>query len=165
MRYTLAVLVENKPGVLARVAGLFARRGYNIDSLAVGVTDNPEISRMTIVVRGDEKVIEQVIKQLNKLVDVIKISMLSESESVERSLALFKVSADSKTRPTIMQIVDIFRAKIIDVGSKSLIIEITGDEDKINAMERLLRSYGILEVCRTGKIAMNRGLKSVSYEK
>ncbi|RLG22319.1 acetolactate synthase small subunit [Methanosarcinales archaeon] len=165
MRYTLAVLVENKPGVLARVAGLFARRGYNIDSLAVGITDNPEISRMTIVVRGDEKVIEQVIKQLNKLVDVIKISMLSESESVERSLALFKVSADSKTRPTIMQIVDIFRAKIIDVGSKSLIIEITGDEDKINAMERLLRSYGILEVCRTGKIAMNRGLKSVSYEK
>jgi acetolactate synthase-1/3 small subunit len=165
MRYTLAVLVENKPGVLARVAGLFARRGYNIDSLAVGVTDNPEISRMTIVVRGDEKVIEQVIKQLNKLVDVIKISMLSEKESVERSLALFKVSADSKTRPTIMQIVDIFRAKIIDVGSKSLIIEITGDEDKINAMERLLRSYGILEVCRTGKIAMNRGLKSVSYEK
>ncbi|MHC1624554.1 MAG: acetolactate synthase small subunit [Methermicoccaceae archaeon] len=164
MRHILAVLVENKPGVLTRVAGMFARRGYNIDSLAVGVTDKPHISRMTIVVRGDEKVIEQVIKQLNKLVDVITVSQLDEKESVERSLALFKVTADANTRPTIMQIVDIFRAKIIDVGPTSLIIEITGDEEKINALETLLHSYGIIEVCRTGKIAMLRGLKSISYE-
>ncbi|KUK30646.1 MAG: Acetolactate synthase, small subunit [Methanosarcinales archeaon 56_1174] len=164
MKHTLAVLVENKSGVLARVAGLFARRGYNIDSLAVGVTENPEISRMTIVVRGDDRVLEQVSKQLNKLIDVIKVSDLPSEESVERELALFKVAADASTRPAIMQLVDVFRANIIDVSKRSLIIEITGDEEKINAMESLLRDFGILEMCRTGRIAMSRGLKSVVYE-
>lgn len=165
MKHTLAILVENKPGVLTRVAGLFSRRGFNIESLAVGVTENKDISRMTIVVTGDDKVLEQVEKQLNKLIDVIRVSDIPSEDSVNRELAMIKVGVDSTTRSEVMQIVDIFRAKIVDVGIKSLIIEVTGDESKINAIEQLLRQYGIREMVRTGKIAMNRGAKVVQSEK
>ena len=165
MKHTLSVLVENKPGVLARVAGLFSRRGFNIDSLAVGVTENPEISRMTIVVKGDDRVLEQVTKQLNKLIEVIKVSDLRAEESVERELVMIKVVAEPKTRSGIMQIADIFRARIVDVSPKTLIIEITGDETKINAMESLLKQFGIKELARTGKVALTRGLKGVQEDK
>ena len=161
MRHTLAVLVENKSGVLTRVAGLFSRRGYNIDSLAVGVTEDPTISRMTIVVRGDDHVLEQVTKQLNKLIDVIRVTDLGADESVERELALIKVVADANNRSEIIQIVDIFRARIIDVAAKSMTIEVTGDEGKIMGIEQLLRPFGIKEMVRTGKIALTRGGKSV----
>ena len=165
MKHTLAVLVENKPGVLARVAGLFSRRGYNIDSLAVGITDNENLSRMTIVVEGDEHVLEQVTKQLNKLIEVIKVSDLKPEESVERELALIKVNVDPEKRAEIMMITDIFRARIVDVSPKTMIIEVTGDEDKINALTNLLRQYGIKEMVRTGKIAMIRGGKVIRKEK
>ena len=165
MKHTLAVLVENKPAVLTRVAGLFSRRGFNIESLAVGVTENLDISRITIVVSGDDKILEQVEKQLNKLIDVIRVSDIPAGESVSRELALIKVGVDSTTRAEVMQIVDIFRAKIVDVGIKSLVVEVTGDESKINAMEQLLRQFGIKEMVRTGKIAMNRGAKIVQSEK
>ena len=165
MKHTLAILVENKPGVLTRVAGLFSRRGFNIESLAVGVTENPDTSRMTIVVSGDDHVLEQVEKQLNKLIDVIRVSDIPVDESVNRELALIKVGVDSATRAEVMQIVDIFRAKIVDVGAKSLIIEVTGDESKINAIEQLLRQFGVKEMVRTGKVAMNRGAKVVQTEK
>lgn len=165
MKHTLAILVENKPGVLTRVAGLFSRRGFNIESLAVGVTENPDTSRITIVVSGDDHILEQVEKQLNKLIDVIRVSDIPPEESVNRELALIKVGVDSSTRAEVMQIVDIFRAKIVDVGIKSLIIEVTGDESKINAIEQLLRQFGIKEMVRTGKIAMNRGAKVVQSEK
>ena len=161
MRHTLAVLVENKSGVLTRVAGLFSRRGYNIDSLAVGVTEDPTISRMTIVVKGDDHVLEQVTKQLNKLIDVIRVTDLGAEESVERELALIKVAADANNRSEIIQIVDIFRARIIDVAAKSMTIEVTGNEDKILGIEQLLRPFGIKEMVRTGKIALTRGVKSV----
>ncbi|MCE8427289.1 MAG: acetolactate synthase small subunit [Candidatus Methanoperedens sp.] len=165
MKHTLAILVENKPGVLTRVAGLFSRRGFNIESLAVGVTENADTSRITIVVSGDDHILEQVEKQLNKLIDVIRVSDLPVEESVNRELALIKVGVDSTTRAEVMQIVDIFRAKIVDVGIKSLIIEVTGDESKINAIDQLLRQFGIKELVRTGRIAMNRGAKSVQAEK
>ena len=161
MRHTLAVLVDNKSGVLTRVAGLFSRRGYNIDSLAVGVTEDLTISRMTIVVRGDDHVLEQVTKQLNKLIDVIRVTDLGADESVERELALIKVVADANNRSEIIQIVDIFRARIIDVAAKSMTIEVTGDEGKIMGIEQLLRPFGIKEMVRTGKIALTRGGKSV----
>ena len=159
MRHTLAVLVENQPGVLTRVAGLFSRRGYNIESLAVGQTHDPEISRMTIVVDGDDHVIEQVVKQLEKLVDVIDVRDISETEHVDRELVLIKVKAEPKVRGEIMQIVEIFRARIVDIGHDSLIIECTGDEGKIRAIEKSLMPFGILELVRTGKIAMVRGPK------
>ncbi len=165
MKHTVAVLVENKPGVLARVAGLFSRRGFNIESLAVGVTENADTSRMTIVVSGDDNVLEQVMKQLNKLIDVIRVTDIPQEDSVNRELALIKVGVDSDTRAEVMQIVDIFRAKIVDVGVKSLIVEVTGDESKIGAIERLLRQFGIKEMVRTGKVAMNRGAKVVQSEK
>ncbi len=165
MKHTVAILVENKPGVLARVAGLFSRRGFNIESLAVGVTENPDTSRMTVVVSGDDRILEQVEKQLNKLIDVIRVSDIPPEDSVSRELALIKVGVDSTTRAEVMQIVDVFRAKIVDVGIKSLVVEVTGDESKINAMEQLLRQFGIKEMVRTGKIAMNRGAKVVQVEK
>jgi acetolactate synthase-1/3 small subunit len=161
MKHTLAVLVENRAGVLSRVAGLFSRRGYNIDSLAVGVTEDPTISRMTIVVRGDDHVLEQVTKQLNKLIDVIRVTDIRADEAIERELSLIKVAADANTRSEIIQIVDIFRARIVDVATRSMTIEITGDDEKIRAMEKLLRPFGIKEMVRTGKIAMTRGVKSV----
>ncbi|MGB9812108.1 MAG: acetolactate synthase small subunit [Thermovenabulum sp.] len=164
MKTILSVLVENHPGVLSRVAGLFSRRGFNIDSLAVGTTENPEISRMTIVVDGDEYVVEQVKKQLNKLVDVIKVSKISSDDSVSRELVLIKVDAEPKTRSEIIQIAEIFRANIVDVSRKSMIIELTGDKDKINAFEELIRPFGIKELVRTGLIAMNRGPKTIKVE-
>ncbi|MEW6622736.1 MAG: acetolactate synthase small subunit [Bacillota bacterium] len=159
MKHTLAVLVENRPGVLTRIAGLFARRGYNIESLAVGETEDPTVSRMTIVVEGDEKVIEQVTKQLHKLVDVIKLSDISNEENVDRELILIKVNAEPQVRAEIMQIVDIFRARIVDIGRNTLIIEATGDSGKIKAIETSLKPFGIRELVRTGKIAMVRGPK------
>ena len=160
MRHTLAVLVENKYGVLARVAGLFSRRGFNIDSLAVGITEDPTISRMTIIVSGDDHVLEQVMKQLNKLIDVIRVIDLSSEEFVERELALIKVNADANNRAEIIQIVDIFRARIIDVASKSVTIEVTGDVEKIKAIQTLLKPFGIKEMARTGIVALKRGSKS-----
>ncbi len=163
--HTLSVLVANKPGVLTHVSGLFSRRGYNIDSLTVGVTENPEISRMTIVVHGDEHVIEQVTKQLNKLIDIIKVVDISPQESVDRELALLKVSADPATRAEIIEIVNIFRAKIVDVSAKSLIVEVTGGTDKINALEELMRPFGIKEMVRTGKVALVRGAKPTQFDK
>ncbi|TEB14577.1 putative acetolactate synthase small subunit [Pelotomaculum sp. FP] len=162
MRHTLAVTVENNTGVLTRVAGLFSRRGFNIDSLAVGRTENPRISRMTIIVEGDDQVVEQVAKQLHKLVDVIKISDITRSPYVDRELVLIKVNAEPASRAEIMQLVDIFRARIVDVGPKTLTVEVTGDEGKIDAFEQSLRPFGIKELVRTGKIAMLRGIKTSS---
>ncbi|MTI80809.1 MAG: acetolactate synthase small subunit [Firmicutes bacterium] len=164
MLHTVAVLVENNPGVLARVAGLFSRRGFNIDSLAVGRTDDPAISRMTIVVEGDHRTLEQVTKQLHKLVDVIKINDITEEAHVERELVMIKVIADRTTKLEIMQIADVFRAKIVDFGPKTLTLEATGTEDKVNALEEALRPYSIKELMRTGKIAMLRGAKYTSLK-
>lgn len=160
-KHILSVLVENHAGVLSRVAGLFSRRGFNIDSLAVGVTENPDVSRMTIVVDGDEYVVEQVSKQLNKLIDVIKIKELDKSESVSRELALIKVTATTTTRAEIMQIVEIFRAKIVDVSKNTLTIEISGGTDKVGALEDMLKQFGIKEIVRTGTIAIERGNKHI----
>ena len=164
MKHTLSALVENKAGVLARIATLFAARGFNIDSLAVGETDDPTISRMTIVVHGDEKILEQVEKQLNKLIDVVKVWEYSKTEHIERDLALIKVKTDKTNRSEILQIVDIFRADIIDVSHDAMIIEMTGDEDKIKAMVRLLKPFGIREMVRTGIIAMARGRCATNKE-
>lgn len=156
-RHIISALVYNRPGVLARIATLFAARGYNIDSLAVGETEDPNISRMTIVVRGDEKILEQVEKQLNKIIDVIKVYEFSKTEHIERDLILIKVNATSKTRAEIIEITEIFRAKIVDVSHQNLVLEITGDEDKIKAFIDLLKPYGIKELVRTGVIAIARG--------
>ncbi len=155
-KHTIAVIVENKPGVLSRVSGLFSRRGYNIHSLAVGTTEDESLSRMTIVVEGDDDTLEQITKQLYKLIDVVKVYELSNTSAVDRELVLIKVSADEKTRPEIQQIVDIFRAKIVDLGENSLIVEATGDSEKIDALENLLKKYGIKEMVRTGKITLAR---------
>ncbi len=161
MKHTIAVIVENKPGVLTRISGLFSRRGFNIDSLSVGATDNPAYSRMTIAVEGDDVVLEQVVKQLSKLINVIRVSRLDPEESVERELAIIKVSANKDTRSEIMQIVSVFRARIIDVSPRSLIIEVTGDEKKVDALQQMLRQFGIKEMARTGKVSMVRGSKVV----
>jgi len=160
MKHIISVMVENKSGVLAKVAGLFSRRGFNIDSLSVGPTDDGSISRITIVVNAENHSIEQVTKQLYKLINVIKIQEMDPSNIVERELVLIKVSADSKTRPEILEIVSIFRVNIVDVGKKTLIIEITGSNRKVKALEDLLRPFGILELIRTGKIACTRGVKN-----
>lgn len=157
IQHTITVLVENKPGVLARVAGLFARRGFNIESLAVSITDDPTISRMTIVVTGDDTALQQINKQTNKLIDVIKVIDYSGVPIVERELAMIKVNAEPSRRAEIMQIVDIFRAKIIDISETTFTIEVTGSVAKVDAIERLLSPFGITEVVRTGKIAMARG--------
>lgn len=157
MRRTISVLVENKPGILARIAGLFSARGFNIDSLAVGETEDPTVSRMTIVVCGDERILEQVEKQLNKLIDVIKVSEFSRVDHLERDLALVKVKADKSNRSEILQIVDVFRARIVDVSPDSVIIEITGDEEKIQALLSMVRPFGVKEMVRTGIVAMARG--------
>ena len=159
MKHIISVMVENKSGVLAKVAGLFSRRGFNIDSLAVGPTDDSAISRITLVVNAENHSIEQITKQLYKLINVIKIQELDPSNIVERELVLIKVTADSKTRPEILEIVSIFRVNIVDVGKKSLIIEITGSSRKVKALEDLLKPFGILELIRTGKIACMRGAK------
>ena len=159
MKRTLAVLVQNQPGVLNRVAGLFGRRAYNIHSLNVGVTDDPEVSRMTIIVDGDEQIIEQVTKQLHKLIDVIKVSDITDDPSVDRELVLFKVKAEAAVRGEIMQIAEIFRSRIVDFSKKSMIIETTGDQNKLNAIENALKPFGIIEMVRTGVISMVRGGK------
>jgi acetolactate synthase-1/3 small subunit len=164
--HTLSILVENRAGVLSRVTGLFSRRGFNIESLAVGTCEEPGMSRITIVCIGDDAQIEQVMKQLNKLIDVIKVSDLTDNERVERELALIKVNADSgTTRSEIMQIAQIFRAQIIDMGTKTLVLQITGDTEKIDALETLLRQYGVKELVRTGKIGLLRGSKIVKSGK
>jgi acetolactate synthase I/III small subunit len=165
MRHTLSVLVQNKPGVLARTAGLFSRRGYNIESLTVGVTENENISRMTIVVAGDDTVVEQVSKQLNKLIEVIKVSDLTKESYVDRELVLIKVTADSSNRGEIMQLADVFRARIVDVAAKSLIIEVTGDAEKITALIGTLKQFGIKEIVRTGTLALGRGPKVIQSGK
>ncbi len=159
LKRTLSVVVENKFGVLARIATLFAARGYNIDSLAVGETEDPAVSRMTIVASGSESVLAQVEKQLNKLIDVIKVTSFVKDPHIERDLALIKVTASQASRNEIFQIVDIFRARVVDVAADSLIIEMTGGEDKIEALEALLKPFGIKEMVRTGIIAMARGSK------
>ena len=159
MNHIISVLVENKAGVLAKVSGLFSRRGFNIESLAVGTTDDENISRITIVVNAEEHSIEQIIKQLYKLINVIKIQELDPSNIVERELVLIKVSADSKTRSEILEIASVFRANIVDVAKKTIMIEITGNSRKVKGLEDLLRPFGILELVRTGKIACTRGSK------
>lgn len=156
MRHTISILVENKFGVLTRVAGMFSGRGFNIDTLNVGPTLDASASRMTIVVRGDDKVLEQVNKQLEKLVDVIDVQDFRDEEYVDRELVLLRVNATSKTRAEVMQICDIFRAKIVDVQSASLSIEVTGDESKIDKFLQLMKPFGILELSRTGRIALPR---------
>ena len=156
MRHTISILVENKFGVLTRVAGMFSGRGFNIDTLNVGPTLDASASRMTIVVRGDDKVLEQVTKQLEKLVDVIDVQDFRDEEYVDRELVLLRVNATSKTRSEVMQICDIFRAKIIDVQHEKLAIEVTGTENKINKFLSLMESFGISDLTRTGKIALAR---------
>lgn len=164
-RHVLSVLVENQSGVLSRVAGLFSRRGYNIDSLTVGETEDPNTSRMTIVARGDEQILEQIKKQLNKLIDVIKIIELKPDQAVFRELTLVKVKATPETRASIIEITDIFRAKIVDVANESLTAEITGDQNKVNAFIDLLKPYGIREIVRTGLTALERGNKEIREHK
>jgi len=156
MRHTISILVENKFGVLTRVAGLFSGRGYNIDTLNVGPTQDPNTSRMTIVTRGDDATLEQIVKQLKKLVDVIEVQDFRDGEYVDRELVLVKVKVDSKTRAEVMQVTDIFRAKIVDVQPKNLTIEITGNESKIEKFITLMQGFGILELSRTGKVALPR---------
>jgi acetolactate synthase-1/3 small subunit len=164
--HTLSILVENRAGVLSRVAGLFSRRGFNIESLAVGVCEEPNMSRITVVAFGDDAQIEQVKKQLNKLIDIVKVSDITYRDHVARELALIKVNAETgAARAEIMQIATIFRAKIIDVGTRTVVLEVTGDSEKIDALETLLRQYGIKELVRTGKIAILRGLKTVKSQK
>lgn len=161
MKHTISVIVENKPGVLMRVAGLFSRRGYNIDSLTVGVTDNPELSRMTIIVDGDEDILEQIQKQLYKLIDTIKVIDLPKDASVKRELVLIKVNSDHTSRSEIIQLADIFKGKIVDVGESSLTVEITGAEGKIGAFINMMKKFGIKELVRTGTVALHRGEKTI----
>lgn len=159
MRHVISLLVENKVGVLARITSLISGRGFNIDSLAVGETETPSLSRITIVVRGDDAILEQVRKQLSKLIDVIKVIDFSNEEFVERDLMMVKVNCPIGKRGEIIEIVDIFRGKIVDVGQKDIIVEIAGTEDKLDAMLGLLRPYGIKELVQTGSIAIARGMK------
>ena len=156
-KHTLVALVEDKPGVLNRIASLFRRRAFNIQSLAVGGSEHPGLSRMTIVTGGDAAQVEQVRKQLEKLINVIKVSDITEEDMVTRELALIKVKATASTRSEIMQIVDIFRANIVDVAPDSLTVEVTGDENKLNSLLGLLRDFGVKELSRTGRIALTRG--------
>ena len=160
MQHTITALVENRPGVLARVSGLFARRGFNIESLAVSITQDPTVSRMTMVVGGDDTILEQITKQLNKLVDVIRVADYQGMPIVQRELAMIKVTADPSARSEIMQIVDVFRAKIVDISDKTFTVEVTGSVEKVDALEKLLEPYGINELVRTGRIAMMRGART-----
>ena len=159
MRHTISVLVANEFGVLSRISGLFSGRGFNIESLSVAETLDSSVSRMTIVTRGDDKVIEQINKQLNKLINVIKVHDFIGEEHIERELALIKVTSTPESRAEILSIVDIFRAKVVDVSPRSYTIETTGDEEKISAITELFRPFGIKEIVRTGKIAMARSPK------
>jgi acetolactate synthase I/III small subunit len=164
-RHTITALVEDRPGVLARVAGLFSRRGFNISNLAVGHSEATGLSRMTFVVEGDEWVVEQVTKQLYKLIDVVRVSDITNDSIVVRELVLIKVKSNPQTRPEIMQIVDIFRASIVDVAADTVIIEVTGDEDKVDALVKLLTPFGIRELMRTGRVAMARGTAATGGKK
>ena len=155
-RHTISALVENHFGVLCRISGLFSSRGFNIDSLSVGETEDPSISRMTIVVRGDDRVLEQVVKQLNRLIDVIRVIDITQGEFIERELALIKVKADTHTRSEIIQIAEVFRTNIVDVTPTSMTIEVTGKENKILAITSMLRTFGIKEIARTGTVALLR---------
>jgi acetolactate synthase-1/3 small subunit len=156
-KHTLSILVENKPGVLTRISGLFARRGFNIDTLAVGPTDDERFSRITLTLDGAVHPIDQVTKQLHKLINVLKIRDLEPAETLARELAMFKISADGASRTEVMQICEIFRAKIVDVTKRSVVVEVTGTCDKIEAFERLVRPFGLIEMARTGEIAISRG--------
>ncbi|MET0134327.1 MAG: acetolactate synthase small subunit [Kibdelosporangium sp.] len=160
--HTLSVLVENKPGVLARVAGLFSRRGFNIESLAVGPTEHADVSRMTIVVAVEELPLEQVTKQLNKLINVIKIVELESASAVQRELLLVKVRADATVRSQVLETVQLFRAKVVDVSPEALTIEATGTADKIEALRRMLEPYGVREMVQSGIIAIGRGPRSIT---
>ncbi|HEY7593573.1 MAG TPA: acetolactate synthase small subunit [Actinophytocola sp.] len=160
--HTLSVLVENKPGVLARVAGLFSRRGFNIESLAVGPTEHADVSRMTIVVAVDELPLEQVTKQLNKLVNVIKIVELDPGVSVQRELLLVKVRADATVRTQVLETVQLFRAKVVDVSPEALTVEATGTADKLEALLRMLEPYGVREMVQSGMVAIGRGPRSIT---
>jgi len=159
-KHILAILVENKPSVLSKVVGLFSRRAFNIHSLAVGVTEDPEVSRITIVADGDEYILEQISKQLNKLIDVIKVSNISD-DSIARELALIKVHATPSNRNEIIEIVNIFREKVIDISKTSITIQVTGDSKKMAALEEMLRDFGIKELVRTGMIAVDRGAAAI----
>ncbi|HSI93353.1 MAG TPA: acetolactate synthase small subunit [Jiangellaceae bacterium] len=161
-KHTLSVLVENKPGVLARIAALFSRRGFNIDSLAVGPTEYPAVSRMTVVVDVEDQPLEQVTKQLNKLVNVIKIVELDAGQSVQRELLLLKVKADLETRSHILETVQLFRAKVVDVAPDAVTIEATGSADKLDAMLRVLEPFGIRELVQSGVVAIGRGSRSIA---
>jgi acetolactate synthase I/III small subunit len=161
-RHTLSVLVENKPSVLARIAGLFSRRGFNIDSLAVGPTEHPEVSRMTIVVGVEDLPLEQVTKQLNKLVNVIKIVELDPATSVQRELLLVKVKVDTQTRGSVLETVQLFRAKVVDVAPDTVTIEATGNSEKLEAMLRVLEPFGIRELVQSGMVAIGRGSRSIT---
>src|ERR1051325_1981090 len=163
--HTLSVLVEDKPGVLARIAGLFSRRGFNIDSLAVGPTEHPEISRMTIVVNVEDSPLEQITKQLNKLINVIKIVEQEPDNSVDRELALIKVRADASTRSQVIEAVNLFRAKVVDVSTESLIIETTGTPEKLEALLRVLEPYGIRELVQSGVVSLSRGPRGIGTVK
>jgi acetolactate synthase I/III small subunit len=161
-KHTLSVLVENKPGVLARVAALFSRRGFNIDSLAVGPTEHGDISRMTIVVNVDQLPLEQVTKQLNKLVNVLKIVELDSTQSVQRELVLIKVRADADTRSHVLELVSLFRARCVDVAPDAVTIEVTGTADKLGAFVKVLEPYGIKELVQSGMVAVGRGSRSIT---
>ena len=156
-KHILSILVENRPGVLTRIAGLFARRGFNISTLAVGPTDDPSVSRVTLTLDGAKHPIDQVTKQLHKLVNVLKIRDLEPNETLARELALFKVNADGAVRAEVMQLCEIFRAKIVDVTKRSVVVEVTGTTDKIEAFETMVRPFGLIEMMRTGEIAISRG--------
>ncbi len=158
MRHTISILVENEFGVLSRVAGLFSGRGFNIESLTVAETLDPTASRMTIVTTGNDQIVEQILKQLNKLVSVIKVVNLTGVDTVDRELVLIKVNAEPETKPEVLRLVDIFRAKIVDVAPRCYTIEMTGDEEKINALLQLLKPIGIREIVRTGRVAIARGM-------
>ena len=161
-KHTLSVLVENKPGVLARIAGLFSRRGYNIDSLAVGPTEHPEISRMTVVVDLEDSPLEQVTKQLNKLIEVLKVVELDAGASVQRELLLVKVRADLANRSHVLETVQLFRAKVVDVSPDAVVIEATGNSDKLDALLRVLEPFGIKELVQSGMVAVGRGQRSIT---
>ncbi|MFP5346735.1 MAG: acetolactate synthase small subunit [Actinomycetes bacterium] len=161
-RHTLSVLVENKPGVLTRVAALFARRGFNIHSLAVGPTEHEDVSRITVVVDVEDLPLEQVTKQLNKLVNVIKVVELDKTASVQRELLLVKVRADGTARSQVLELVNLFRAKVVDVSSDALTIEATGDSDKVGALLKVLEPYGLRELVQSGLVAVGRGPRSIT---
>jgi acetolactate synthase I/III small subunit len=159
-KHVITALVQNQPGVLTRVTSLFARRGYNIESLTVSVTEGGDVSRITIVVSGDQRVLEQITKQLNKLIEVLRVADYTDTPAIERELALIKVNAEPKDRAEIMQIIDVFRGRIVDMSEKTFVVEVTGGEEKIDKLCELLGAYGIREAVRTGIIAMARGMRT-----